>query len=171
VSGSAATARQILIYSICLVPVSTLPTILGFAGAIYGATAVVCGACLLMLALQLGNRCDVDRRAARRLFAFSIFHLFLLFAALLIGSSSRGSVCSGLAPAQPAPGSHREPAKSRIQRKRALWFCNISAAFPPKRDLVTMLQKRAPLAVRQHNWLRSSRRELQHAARFRWAGS
>jgi heme o synthase len=100
VSGSAATARQILIYSILLVPVSTLPTILGFAGSIYGATAVLCGAILLMLARQIGNRGDVDRRAARRLFAFSIFHLFLLFAALLIGSSSRGAVCSGLAPAQ-----------------------------------------------------------------------
>jgi hypothetical protein len=97
---------------------------LGFAGPIYGATAVVCAAILPMLALQVGNRGNVDRRAARRLFAFSIFRLFLLFAALLIGSSSRGSVCSGLAPAQPVPGSHRKPAKSRIQQERALWFCN-----------------------------------------------
>jgi protoheme IX farnesyltransferase len=100
VSGSAATARQILIYSIFLVPVSTLPTLLGFADLVYGATAVVCGAVLLALALQVRNRGDFDRKAARRLFAFSIFHLFLLFAALLIGSSSRGSVSSGLTPAQ-----------------------------------------------------------------------
>ena len=35
VSGSAATARQILIYSVFLVPVSTLPTILGFADLVY----------------------------------------------------------------------------------------------------------------------------------------
>jgi hypothetical protein len=85
-----------------------------------------------MLALQLGNRGDVDRRAARRLFAFSIFHLFLLFAALLIGSSSRGEDLFVLAPAQPAPGSHRKPAKSRIQRERALWFCNHFGGISPE---------------------------------------
>jgi heme o synthase len=100
VSGSAATSRQILTYSIFLVPVSMLPTILGFAGLVYGATAVVCGAVLLVLAVQVRNRGGFDRKAARRLFAFSIVYLFLLFAALLASSGSRGSGCSGFAPIQ-----------------------------------------------------------------------
>ena len=50
VAGRAATTRQILIYSVLLVPVSLLPWALGFAGAIYGATAAVCGAIFLALA-------------------------------------------------------------------------------------------------------------------------
>jgi heme o synthase len=100
VSGNAVTARQILIYSILLVPVSILLTILGFAGLIYAATAILCGAILLVLAFQLTNCGGVDRKAARRLFTFSILHLFLLFAALL-NKSSEGSVCVGLARARP----------------------------------------------------------------------
>jgi heme o synthase len=43
VSGSAATKRQILIYSALLVPASMLPWAFGFAGAVYGVTAAVCG--------------------------------------------------------------------------------------------------------------------------------
>ena len=36
VAGRAATTRQILIYSVALAPISMLPWVLGFAGAIYG---------------------------------------------------------------------------------------------------------------------------------------
>jgi protoheme IX farnesyltransferase len=88
VAGRAATTRQILIYSILLVPVSLLPWILGFSGPIYGATAAICGAILVVLALQLRGSRTSNRQAASRLFAFSIFYLFVLFAALLTGSSS-----------------------------------------------------------------------------------
>ena len=91
VSGRTVTARQILIYTVLLIPVSMLPTILGFAGLMYGGTAVICGAVLLVLALQVSNRGNVDRKAARRLFAFSVVYLFLLFAALLTSSSNRES--------------------------------------------------------------------------------
>ncbi len=53
-------------------------------GAIYGAVACIDGAMLLLLAIQL-HRCrpDSEAVAARRLFAFSILYLFLLFAGLL----------------------------------------------------------------------------------------
>jgi heme o synthase len=104
VAGNAATARQILIYSVLLAPVATLPTILGFAGLIYGAIAIVCGAILVVLALQIRHRGGVDRKAARRLFAFSILYLFVLFAALLIESSTRGPICHGPAAAQTRVG-------------------------------------------------------------------
>ena len=87
VAGRAATTRQILIYSALLVPVSLLPWALGFAGTIYGATAVICGAMLVVLALQLRRSGEADRRAAHRLFAFSIVYLFVLFAALLADHS------------------------------------------------------------------------------------
>src|SRR6202051_5156521 len=88
VAGPAATTRQILIYSGLLVLASELPWVLGFAGAVYGAIAAICGALFLLLAYQLNRSIEVDRRAAHRLFVFSIFYLFVLFAALLIDHGS-----------------------------------------------------------------------------------
>jgi protoheme IX farnesyltransferase len=88
VAGRAVTTRQILIYSILLVPISLLPWVLGFAGTIYGLAAAVCGAILVVLALQLVRSSEADRRAAYRLFGFSIFYLFALFAALLASNIS-----------------------------------------------------------------------------------
>jgi heme o synthase len=85
VAGHAETARQILIYSALLVLASELPWALGFAGTIYGAIAAVCGAVFLLLAGRIKRSAGVDRKAAHRLFMFSIFYLFALFAVLLIG--------------------------------------------------------------------------------------
>jgi protoheme IX farnesyltransferase len=105
VAGKAATTRLILIYSALLAPISVLPWPLGFAGPIYGATAVVCGGTFVGLALRLDRSSKADRKAAHRLFAFSIAYLFLLFAALLTGSMvNRGFLASTVwtysAPAQ-----------------------------------------------------------------------
>ena len=90
VAGKAETTRQILIYSGLLALASELPWVLGFAGAIYGVIAAICGALFLLLAHQLNRSIEADRRAAHRLFVFSIFYLFMLFAALLI-DHGRGS--------------------------------------------------------------------------------
>jgi protoheme IX farnesyltransferase len=57
---------------------------LGFASTVYGAIAAICGALFLLLAFQLTRSVGADRRAAHRLFLFSISYLFVLFAALLI---------------------------------------------------------------------------------------
>jgi protoheme IX farnesyltransferase len=93
VAGPTATTRQILVYSGLLAVASELPWWLGFSGAIYGAIAAACGAFFLLLAYRL-NKSGADRRAAHRLFLFSIPYLFVLFAALLIdhdgGSLARG---------------------------------------------------------------------------------
>jgi protoheme IX farnesyltransferase len=94
VAGRTATTRQILIYSIALLPASALPWALGYAGLVYGATAVICGAIFIALALQLARSREADRRAAQRLFVFSIFYLFLLFAALLV--DHRGGQASSI---------------------------------------------------------------------------
>ena len=53
VAGRSATTRQILIYSDRLGAGSELPWALGFAGPIYGVTALVCGAFFLVLAFLL----------------------------------------------------------------------------------------------------------------------
>jgi protoheme IX farnesyltransferase len=88
VAGRAATARQILIYSGLLVLASGLPWMLGFAGAVYGAIAAICAALFLLLASQLNRSAGADRRAAHKLFVFSIVYLFVLFAALLVDRGS-----------------------------------------------------------------------------------
>jgi protoheme IX farnesyltransferase len=96
VAGRVATTRQILIYSGLLILASGLPWVLGFAGAIYGAMVAICGTLFLLLAFQLNRSIETDRRAAHRLFVFSIFYLFVLFAALLVdhGNGSSSSVRS-----------------------------------------------------------------------------
>ena len=76
------TRRQILGYSLVLVPVGASPSLLGYAGWGYGAVSLVCGALMAALALQLWRK--PSDAAARRLFGFSILYLFALFAALLI---------------------------------------------------------------------------------------
>ncbi|XYL56332.1 heme o synthase [Bradyrhizobium sp. DASA03120] len=93
VAGRGATGRQILIYSALLVVASELPWALELAGAIYGVIVAACGAVFLWLALQLSRSAGNNRRAAHRLFAFSIAYLFLLFATVLVDYSS-GSFAS-----------------------------------------------------------------------------
>ncbi|WP_331375205.1 heme o synthase [Sinorhizobium chiapasense] len=88
VAGRAETSRQILIYSGLLVLASELPWGLGFAGVLYGMIVAICGALFLLFALQLNKSTGADRRAARRLFLFSITYLFVLFAALLVDHRS-----------------------------------------------------------------------------------
>jgi heme o synthase len=85
VAGSARTASRILCYSAILAATSALPFITGFAGPIYGATAVAGGTVFVALSVRLSRSAGADRRAAHRLFVFSILYLFLLFAALLGG--------------------------------------------------------------------------------------
>jgi len=86
VAGQAETRRQILLYSIVLAPVGASPWLLGYSGALYGATAIVAGAAMIALSLQIAALGDNDEgiRAAKRLFGVSILYLFVLFAVLLI---------------------------------------------------------------------------------------
>ena len=91
VAGRSATAKQILVYSLLLLPVSILPWALGFTGGVYGAVAGISGAIFVALAVQLRASRGVNQHAAHRLFAFSILYLFLLFAALLADSANRST--------------------------------------------------------------------------------
>jgi protoheme IX farnesyltransferase len=92
VAGRATTARHILIYSIALLPVSLLPWALGFAGPIYGAVAALSGAIFVVFAIRVSWSRGTDSRAAHRLFAFSIFYLFTVFAALLASGNRSTTV-------------------------------------------------------------------------------
>jgi len=81
VAGAAATRRQIFAYAVVLVMASLLPTAIGPAGLLYGAAVTVLGGVFLVRAFAVLR--DTGTAAARRLFAYSIMYLFLLFAALI----------------------------------------------------------------------------------------
>ncbi|WP_414656113.1 heme o synthase [Ferrovibrio sp.] len=81
VAGARETRRQILIYSLLLVPLTLAPWALGLAGPLYGSVAALLGAIFLLLALRIW-RSETDR-PAKHMFAYSILYLFLLFALLL----------------------------------------------------------------------------------------
>ncbi len=86
VAGPDETRRQILIYSLLLVPVAIAPAFLGLGGLVYLAVSTGLGAMFLLLAYRvyrerLGAAAD---KAAKQLFAFSILYLFVLFAVMLV---------------------------------------------------------------------------------------
>jgi len=86
VSGLQETRRQILVYSVMLVPLAVVPYFIGLGGIAYLVSSVVLGATFLGLAVRVyftteGREADT---AARQLFWFSILYLYALFAVLLV---------------------------------------------------------------------------------------
>src|SRR5499433_2306731 len=92
VAGAEKTRRQILRYSIVLVPIGAAPWLLGYAHAVYGITALIAGVLMVAFAWRVRRERDGERaaRAAHDLFAFSILYLFVLFAVLLVESGVIG---------------------------------------------------------------------------------
>ncbi len=91
VSGEGETRRQILLYTLILVPLGVAPWLLDFAGVLYGCVAIITGAMMLVLALRVrAERGSSENQASKHLFAFSILYLFLLFAALLVEQGTSG---------------------------------------------------------------------------------
>jgi len=85
VAGPDSTRRQILLYTLALVPCGFVPVLMGFGGLAYALVAALSGAAMLALAVQvfLRREGEAAMRAAQHLFGFSILYLFLLFATLL----------------------------------------------------------------------------------------
>lgn len=85
VAGPDATRLQILLYTIVLIAVAAAPWALGYFDAIYGIVSLILGAGMLVLAINVYMRREraASLRATRKLFAFSILYLFVLFATLL----------------------------------------------------------------------------------------
>ncbi len=87
VRGQASTRKQILVYSVLLVPVAAAPWFIGGAGAIYGITALALSLIFLALSVPVAFRHSEEGDAMKpekRLFAFSIIYLFALFAGLVL---------------------------------------------------------------------------------------
>jgi len=87
-----ATARQILLYSVALIPITLLPTLIGMSGYIYFAGAIALGLALLYFGWRLASSGSADtprsKRPARQLLQATVFYLPLLFALMMINSTS-----------------------------------------------------------------------------------
>lgn len=81
VAGERTTRRQIWGYTLLMVAASLAPVALGELGLLYAATSAVLGGVFIAGALKLRRTGQIAD--AKRLFAFSILYLFLLFAAIV----------------------------------------------------------------------------------------
>ena len=86
VAGKNETRSQILIYSVLMVVSGIAPAFVGLGGNAYLAVSLLLGAVFLYYAVMVYRRREghAADKAARALFAYSIFYLFALFAMLLL---------------------------------------------------------------------------------------
>jgi protoheme IX farnesyltransferase len=91
VAGAKETRRQIVIYTLLLVPLSLMPWFLGFSGPVYAVAACVLGLGFLVSVWRVAtDKQDntgvslTNDAPARAAFKFSILYLFILLAALAI---------------------------------------------------------------------------------------
>ncbi|HEY6984339.1 heme o synthase [Reyranella sp.] len=84
VAGARETKRQMLIYTLLLVPIALAPTLLGAVGWFYGAAAAAMSLAFVGHAVRVWRTADDETAhpAARRMFRFSLLYLAILFAAL-----------------------------------------------------------------------------------------
>jgi protoheme IX farnesyltransferase len=91
VAGAKETRRQIVLYTLLLVPLTVLPWALGYTGPVYGLAALALGAGFLWSVWRVardrqdekGNSLTADA-PARSAFRYSVLYLFVLYGALAV---------------------------------------------------------------------------------------
>jgi heme o synthase len=90
VAGERSTRIQIGLYTLPMIGCAIAPWALGLTGVLYGAVAVGASAFFGLLAFRVAARKgDAAMKPEKRLFAFSIAYLFLLFGALALDAALR----------------------------------------------------------------------------------
>lgn len=82
-AGAHKTKIQMIAYTLILLPITLAPWALGFAGTIYGITAAILSTLFLLSAIRVYQ--SQDLKPAKIMFGYSVFYLFALFLALMIG--------------------------------------------------------------------------------------
>ena len=93
VAGVTNTRRQITLYTLPMIAAAIAPWAMGLTGWIYGLASVALNAVFLILAFAvLSNKATEPKQMGpeKRLFAFSIFYLFAIFAVLVIDAKVSG---------------------------------------------------------------------------------
>ncbi|WP_414638031.1 heme o synthase [Aliidongia sp.] len=88
VAGPRETKKQMLIYTLVLWPIAVAPYVMGIAGAVYGALAAVLSVCFTAFSVLVWF--DPTDKWPKRMFAFSILYLTLLFAILILDRAPGG---------------------------------------------------------------------------------
>ncbi|HQU02126.1 MAG TPA: heme o synthase [Acetobacteraceae bacterium] len=90
IAGAKSTRRHVMAYTLLMVPVTLLPTLLGYAGYVYGAAALALGLVFVWYSWRvLRDDQDVSgvsltkNLPARQAFKYSILYLFILFGVLV----------------------------------------------------------------------------------------
>jgi protoheme IX farnesyltransferase len=88
------TVREIVLYSLALIPVSMAPSLLGMTGRIYLVAALLLGAGLLWCGVRLARlhlppTAARSKAAARHLLQATVFYLPLLFALMMLNTAAR----------------------------------------------------------------------------------
>jgi protoheme IX farnesyltransferase len=88
VSGIDFTKKNIFAYALILFPITILPFYFNFAGLVYLVPTIILGVFYIFLTFKLlkaNNKKDIEK-FSKKIFAFSILYLFLIFTLLLIES-------------------------------------------------------------------------------------
>jgi heme o synthase len=93
VSGPRETKRQMLLYTLVLLPASLGPWVAGITGALYGASALVLSVAFTGLAIRVCR--DESARSARMMFGFSLLYLLLMFSLVLVDHAGAGLAWGG----------------------------------------------------------------------------
>ena len=90
VAGEKSTKRQMLLYTVVLIPLSLAPVMMGSFGALYAVVAAGLGLWFLSHAIHV--MMSGSEKAAPRMFVVSILYLFVLFAAMVADHWISGAV-------------------------------------------------------------------------------
>lgn len=84
VAGERETKKQILLYTVLLLPVALVPWWIGTASIVWGILSAVMGVTFIALAIKVWL--DETDCAPRQMFRYSLVYLSVLFAALIVES-------------------------------------------------------------------------------------
>ena len=86
VAGERTTKNQIVLYAVLTAISGVVPAVMGFAGLVYGGVAAVLGAAFIWYSLKVWRMPDGDKKMvpAKKMFAYSLLYLFVIFTALLV---------------------------------------------------------------------------------------
>lgn len=86
VAGERTTKNQIVLYAVLTAVSGIVPTLMGFAGVVYGFIAAVLGAAFIWYSVQVWRMPDGDKKMipAKKLFGYSLLYLFAIFTSLLV---------------------------------------------------------------------------------------
>lgn len=86
VAGERTTKNQIVLYAVLTAISGVVPAVMGFAGLAYGVVAAVLGAAFIWYSIKVWRMPDGDKKMvpAKKMFAYSLLYLFVIFTALLV---------------------------------------------------------------------------------------